>query len=277
MKTYSLLITSCDAFEDAWAPFFQLYRKFWNDSMLPTYLITEKKKFQYSGINIITTQVANQQIKKLTWAQTVIYSLKQVPGDIVLMFMDDFFITEPVNIQMIDESAARLEKSISLDAIYLTANGPTDCSFISSGEQFCKVNQFSRYKVSMQACLWKKKTLLSLLKQNENAWMFELFGTQRAHLKKLNFLRVTNENGNPIKYINGIIKGKWTDKARNLFELQNINIDLQNRGFFTYQNKWAIKLTTLKAVLKSPIMFIYHFFVLPLIGRFIHVFLSARK
>lgn len=278
MKNYSVLVTSCDSFDDAWVPFFRLYHKYWNDTSVTTYLITEYKTFEYPGINIVNTLVSTSEHHRLTWAETVIKSLEQVHTDIVLMYMDDFFITAPVDIPFIEKAALRLQEDKNIDAIYLSANGPKDCKTFEPDETFCLVKQFSRYKVSMQACLWKKSVLLSLLKAHENAWMFEIFGTKRAHLLNLNFLRVSNNQINPIKYINtGITKGKWNPEVVEIFKKEGINVNFGKRGFFAYENKWVIKLTTLKTLIKSPIMFAYHFVILPPLSRLKYLKPSTRN
>lgn len=276
MKEYSLLITSCDGFEDAWQPFFQLYDAYWNDKQLPTYLITERKTFHYPGLNIISTQVNQPGEARLPWAETVIRSLHKIQSDMVLMYMDDFFVTDPVNIPMIDAAAAKLKAQDDLDAIYLSAAGPTHCAPLPGDDLYCRVKKFSDYKVSMQACLWKKKALFDLLQPKENAWMFELFGTKRAHSKKLNFFRVCKSADNPIKYINtGITKGKWNPAVVPVFKEHGINIDFSRRGFFRYESNWMIKLTTLKTLLKYPITFGYHYFLLPPLSRVKHLLRSA--
>lgn len=268
MKNYSVLITSCDSFEDAWVPFFKLYCQYWNDGQIQTYLITEKKKFLYPGVDIKCTQVNKESTQKFTWAESLLISLDQVSTEIVLLYMDDFFITQPVNITMIDEAANSLLNNKKLDAVYLSASGPLHCSRLSDNNLYCIVDQFSSYKVSMQACLWKKSVLKSLVKANENAWMFELFGTKRSHMRKLNFLRVKHAKDNPISYINtGITKGKWNKTVVPLFKQNGINLEFSERGFFEHTNKWMIKLTTLKTLIKSPASFIYHFAILPPLAR----------
>ena len=41
MKSYSIIINTCDKFEDCWDPFFQLWSTYWKDCQGKIYLNTE--------------------------------------------------------------------------------------------------------------------------------------------------------------------------------------------------------------------------------------------
>jgi len=267
MKNFSLLITSCDSFEDCWIPFFTLYENFWNDQDLNIYLTTENKDFKFKKFNVTPTKSSIAEKGRLTWAQILINTLNKIETELVLIFMDDFFIQKTVDSNRIDELSRLMEKDDSIDAIYLTVNGPPGCSKKSNHQGLLMVDQFSDYKVSMQAGLWRKEVILSLLNKNENAWMFELFGSKRAHLKKVNFLRVATSIDSPINYLNGIIKGQWTQEVISLFQKNNIEINFQVRGFFSIKNKWIIKITTLRTLINKPSAFLYYFFIIPIVSR----------
>lgn len=268
MKNYSLLITSCDSFEDVWSPFFKLYKKYWNDEELPIYIITEKKEASYPSLGISSTMVEVGKNTRLTWSEALSESLNKVKTDLVLLHLDDCFITSEVNVGFIDNVANIMLSDTSIDAVYLTHSGPKSCEF-ENGKDLLKVKKFSSYKVSTMSCLWRKDVLQSLLKPEENAWMFEIFGTKRAHLNSYNFLKVANKNLDAIKYINtGITKGKWNPDVVAFFEDNDIIMDFKIRGFFKVKNNFLVKLTTLQTLIKDPLMFIYHFFYLPPLARF---------
>jgi hypothetical protein len=271
MKNYSLLITSCDSFEDTWYPFFKLYQKNWDDKFLPIYLITENKQYNYPNINIVSTCVGSNPI--MTWSQTVIESIKKVKTDFILLHLDDCFIKDTVDIAIIDKVATRLQEDASIGAIYLTLSGPKNCKSNMDDGIFSTVNQFSQYKVSTMSCLWRKDVLLSLLKERENAWMFELYGTKRAQLKKYRFFKINNIESEPIRYVNtGITKGKWNKEVVDIFNQNDIDMDFEKRGFFEITNRWLIKWTTFKTLMKNPFTFFYHYIMIPPTARIKYLF-----
>ena len=51
MDKIALLVNSCDKYEDLWAPFFTLLKKYWNPEY-PIVLNTESKDFNFEGLNI---------------------------------------------------------------------------------------------------------------------------------------------------------------------------------------------------------------------------------
>lgn len=56
---YSILINTCDKFEDCWNPFFKLWSIFWKDCKGHIFLNTEYKDFSYPGLNIKAVKGAN--------------------------------------------------------------------------------------------------------------------------------------------------------------------------------------------------------------------------
>lgn len=49
---YSVLVNTCDKFEDCWNPFFQLFSLYWQDYKGTIYLNTEKD-YSFDGLDII--------------------------------------------------------------------------------------------------------------------------------------------------------------------------------------------------------------------------------
>ena len=51
---YSILINTCDKFDDCWDPFFKLWSLYWTDCSGKIYLNTEYKDYSYPKLNITT-------------------------------------------------------------------------------------------------------------------------------------------------------------------------------------------------------------------------------
>ena len=41
---YAVVVSSCDAYSDAWKPFFKLFFKYWSDCPFPIYLVTNTRE-----------------------------------------------------------------------------------------------------------------------------------------------------------------------------------------------------------------------------------------
>jgi hypothetical protein len=48
----TIIVNSCDAYDDTWYPFFKLLKKYWPNCKFPIVLNTETKKFEYEGLDI---------------------------------------------------------------------------------------------------------------------------------------------------------------------------------------------------------------------------------
>ena len=47
----SILVCSCDKYEDLWNPMFGMFFKFWEDCPLNIYLMTNNKKYNHEKVN----------------------------------------------------------------------------------------------------------------------------------------------------------------------------------------------------------------------------------
>lgn len=238
---YSILINTCDNFEDCWDPFFKLWSKYWNDCQGNIYLNTEYKDYKYTGLNIIPTQVCKKNNfplnKRATWSQCLKWALEQIDTDIVLYMQEDYFLKEKVKNELVEEYVQLMNENENIKCIHLT-----DQAVLASGKsKFSNLNNVEykqRYRVSCQAALWRKQELQILIREYEDAWQFEEFGSMRSSIIKHDYYVVDNDyvklnHFEIIPYIfTGIIQGRWYEETVPLFEKHNIHVDFSKRGFF---------------------------------------------
>jgi hypothetical protein len=260
--TYTLLINTSDGFQDCWHPFFQLYSTYWNAPHVPILLNTENiTDYTFPGLDIRCSAVQKKaklaEPRRLTWSECLNAALEQVETELVLYMQEDYFIEQPVLHEVVEEMANYLLNHPEISYVGLTHFGnmppfkPWD-----TVRKLVKVGNTS-YKISTQAGLWRKATLLKYLRPQENGWMFEIYGTRRAWRSQDIFLTLdrTKFNGNNpvILYTHtGIIKGKWHKNMPALFSKHGIEMDFTKRGFYT-PKFWLIrKWETGVKLLKEP-------------------------
>lgn len=109
----SLLIIGYDPYIDVWDHYFELLNKYWPDRPC-TYLATNLVVPTYQNVNVI---VCGEDCE---WSSKVHKALKKIPTDYVVLLLEDFFTTRPVN----GEKDERDEKGELLsDEIRLTPFG----------------------------------------------------------------------------------------------------------------------------------------------------------
>jgi len=259
----TILVNTSDGFEDCWNPFFKLLSKYWKNCNLPILINTEFKTFEYQNLNITASEAHKGALdRRLTWSECLINALHKIESPLVIYMQEDYFIEQEINSELIMEFVDLMIKDEEIKYIGLTdfgSKGP----FGSYKDNRLVVVGNNRYRISTQAGIWRKETLLSYLRAEENGWMFEIFGTQRA--KKRNELFLTanrslySKSNHPIiTYIHtGIIKGQWHEKIPSLFKKEGIDsIDFSIRGLYKPKPFLIRKIETASKLLKNPGRFI---------------------
>ncbi|SFG62156.1 hypothetical protein [Pedobacter insulae] len=256
--TYTILVNSSDNFEDCWDPFFTLYQKYWNVANVPILLNTEFKTGYRFGNLPIKCSAANAASpgRRLSWSECLMTALQQIDTDLVLYLQEDYFIEAPVNAALIEEMVKMMQANEEIKYIGLThfGNFPPFAPWAADGRVVKVLN--SRYRISTQAGIWRRDTLLNYLKPEENGWMFEIFGTQRAKLRNELFLTLNREAPPAVLYTHtGIIKGKWHPAMPALFAKNGIAVDFARRGLYRAKPFLLRKLETGMKLLKDPFVF----------------------
>lgn len=247
IQTFTLLVNSSDGYEDCWMPFFTLLKRYWPEIDVPILLNTEKTLWQFDGFEIKCTQVQKKYDRHLTWSECLQEALLQVESDIVLYMQEDYFIEEPVNHQAILSLIELMQHNPEIKHIGLTHFGSHPPFKPYSDNRLWEISQKSRYRVATQAGLWKKNTLLSLMRPWESGWMFEIFGSIRASRRKDTLLTIKRDVGRPlISYQGtGIVKGQWSQFMEPVFYRENIKVDFKKRGFYNDATPSIIRRTKL--------------------------------
>lgn len=259
MNNLTIFINSSDGFEDCWDPFFKLFKKYWPNCNYPILLNTEIKDYSYDGLNIKATKVSSQDLsKKLTWSECLILALEQIETPFVLYMQEDYFLDTEVNKSHIDDFIQLMLQKIDIAYIGLTNNGNYPPFKISEVDnRLFEVSAKGKYRISTQAGIWRKEVIKSYLLPHENGWMFEIFGTLRAHKRRELFLTINREyyfNKPIISYtLTGIIKSKWHENIPTLFKDNGIYIDYNKRGFYKEKNVFSRKIETAARLFKNPL------------------------
>lgn len=227
----SVVVCSCDKYEDTWLPFFTLYKKYFNLNV-PIWLNTESKSYSSEGLEIQSLCIHNNNTP---WGKRFRDYLCACNTKYVLILLDDFFIRRPVNLQLFFNALDILEND---DRSFMISFGATpdpnniNCQYM----EYFQRPQFGKYKLNLQAGLWRREKLLSLVRDGDNPWDFEDYGNYRTFFLKDKFYCVKH-NGTVIDYGNngsiwGIFRGKWVDfDIVPFFESETINVDYNTRGF----------------------------------------------
>ncbi len=230
----AILVLSCDKYADVWAPFFQFFKKYWNDCPFPVYLGTNQKQFTFDNVKQIFSH------KKTTWSDELQTILLQIPEQNLIIILEDYFITKSVNNNEIIELVEIMEKEnaafLKLGIFPEKYNSLWPHTPLKKYPAIASINKGSKYRLCLQTAIWNKDILLKLLDHTENPWQFEIEASKRSNLIDNLFLTVIPDPAKKIVhgpityYCTALSAGKWMRGAIELCKNEGINIDTSNRS-----------------------------------------------
>ena len=220
----AILVTSCDKYQDLWEPFFTLFFRYWPDCPYPVYLGTNH--LRYDNNRVKTIGVGDDT----DWSSSFRCMLEQIPQPYVIVLIEDYLLTQHIDTTVIEGLITYMEdKGAGCLRLYPCPGPDLPCSDNPLGGE---ISKGADYRLSLQAAIWNKQTLLELLRDGESAWELELNGTKRTNDLDVPFLCVTGNS--PIPYFcTGVVKGKWVREAVELCEKEGIEVDLTVRSVQT--------------------------------------------
>lgn len=163
---YSILINTCDKFDDCWDPFFKLWSLHWTDCSGKIYLNTEYKDYSYPELDITAVKGCERhhipKEKRATWSQCLKWALETMDTDIILYMQEDYFLKDTVKNEIIENYVQLMTEHSDIACIQLTDQAVLDCG----GSEYERLNAVilkQRYRVSCQAALWRKQELLEII------------------------------------------------------------------------------------------------------------------
>lgn len=255
----AVFVNSSDGFRDCWNPFFRFFEIYGGVlRSLPLYLNTERARFSYEGFDVRSTCVWPEgEARRPSWSECLTRALDAVREEHVLYLQEDYFLTQPVRDEVVEEAQALLAGSADIGVVYLSKNGPrVERSRPFSGS-FLEVCPPAHYLINTQAAIWRKDYLRSMARSWENAWMFEKFATLRARSTSRRILKVTPETveaGEVIRYVwSGVMKGKWKPECVELFRAHGIDTNFEKRGFYREGSLLKYRIEVLHKLFGRPV------------------------
>lgn len=227
MSQVSVFISSCDAYQTCWKPFCYGLRKYWPDCPWPVYFITNYLEPPCGK----SLKVGEEK----GWSTTQRKALEQIPTEVVLFVLDDYWIAKKVDTKSMVQFAD-LIVSKKVDRVHLS-NFLDEKKTVTPSNIDKRLNGYtkdSKYRTSLQIGLWRVSTFLDLLRDGESPWEFETKGSVRSQNSPYTFLNVKEHRyifytALANSHCGAVEKGEWTNMARNYAAKEGIQIDFEKR------------------------------------------------
>lgn len=249
---FTIMLCSCDAYEDFWEPFFTLLERYWPEAKnYPFILNTESKVYQREGWNIQCFQMFKPG-QKVSYGTRIIRHLDKVKTEFVLIMLEDFFFRSRVDQSRVDYyvNAIRTHKDITcFNFSCMEQPGIASEEF----EGFQELYPICHYRLNLQAALWRAKDMRKYWKPGANPWTWETYATRKTDCPKKKFYfyqenkNVLFDYGRKPGLSWGSVRGKWVrEDVEPLFEKENITVDFEKRGWFDEVAFWPEFINNLK-------------------------------
>lgn len=236
----TILVNSCDKYEDAWEPFFRLLKIHWPEcENYRIILNTETKVYNCGFLNVETICGGI----KATWSERLKVVLEKIDTEFILFSLDDFFLMSKVSTKSFDEAVNFISGDASVGYVGLKYNKThkfKDPNMVEPQEHFFdRTLTDTVNRINCNTALWRKDFLLKLLRMHESPWEFEKYGSYRSKRYNQKIMIINNMHGImppvfdydvEIKYGHGLTLGQWLPKNKELFDEYGIEVDFDNLG-----------------------------------------------
>lgn len=233
----TILMNSCDLYEDAWEPCLNLFKIQW-PSCPYNFVINSETKIYNGAFNKVKTICPGT--KTLTWTERLKYALDRINTPYIVFTLEDYFLLEHVN-EVIFEKAVKIMDDNS--NVGMVALSHTDKENLDTGEY--KDDDFYSRVIDQKCMIWcrmnlyRREYLLKLLKMHETIWEFEEYALYRA--RKLGYIILQQNNNSRecftfkvrIEEGYGITMRKWLPRNVELFKKHNIYVNFENLGLLS--------------------------------------------
>ena len=232
-QSVAIIVSSCDAFFDAWRPFNFFLKRFWNECPFEIFLLTNE-------IEIRSNRICSLRLgPDRGWSSNLLAALDRVRHPYVFYVQEDYFLTARVAEEQMANDFAEVI-GFGASALCFRARSRPDSGIQALNDRFGLVPIHSDGRTRCQVTLWNREALRSILRPGETAWNFEARGSARtSQMQILSYLRRENT---PIPYLmSAISRGFWMPDALALCREYGVNPEPRIRPVYSHHS-WKRKL-----------------------------------
>lgn len=242
----AIVVVSFDGYSDIWPVFAQGFNRFWSDRPFETYLVTNDAEPSFDKIKVVKTG------EEISWSRRLRTALSQIDSEYIILLLEDYLLCKDVD----NADVLRLVNFMKENsADYIRIAPIPRVKSDAPDNQPVPLPQDTLYGVNLQAGIWKKEYLLALADGDISAWEFEARQKNGAPTQiKGNCYAV---NYFPVKYLNGIIQGKWYPETVKAYKNLGIDIDTSKRGVMAKKDvikdklkRWIVRIVPPNTVRK---------------------------
>lgn len=163
-RSWSVIVSSCDAYSDLWPFFFHFFEKHWPQAPRPVYLVSNHKTLDRPGV--VSLAVGPDR----SWGETIHAALEKIPDEFVIFLLDDFFLDQTVPAGWVEDLVAQLDQAQG-DFVSLYHLAPNNRPLAPGS--LLSVIQARLECPGFHAGIFRRSYLMKLAAAGENIWRTE--------------------------------------------------------------------------------------------------------
>lgn len=168
----TVVVSSCDKYEEVWSPFFILFRKYWDDCKFDVVLNTESK--QYTDYEVKTINAIGK------WCERLNTVLDKIDTPYVLMCLEDFFLQGKVDSDEINRCTNIMNQKTNIACFYYKNIHcrKSEKTYYDKYLELQPTDDNNEYILNFQMGLWRKTVLQEILNimSDKSPWEIEVNG-----------------------------------------------------------------------------------------------------
>jgi hypothetical protein len=230
----AIVVVSCDSYRDLWPLCTAMIKRFWPDCPYPIYLISNLP-VSIGGLRNIAVG------PDCGWSANLLSALAQIEEEYVLLFLEDLILEQPVPTKRVLELVDWFSREQG-NCLRMNPNPPPDKPCNDLVGLLCRGEL---YRASTVMTLWRKEILRTLLRPEENAWEFEIRGSERSD----QFEGFYASNRRTFAVVNTIGRGKWSRRALKRIRRLGVKPDLTLRERLSRTAEWKGRMMEIRSAI----------------------------
>jgi hypothetical protein len=227
----TIVINTCDSYQDVLGIFFHALRDFWPDCPYPVVINTESNILGYPARVHNYRSSSGQD----DWGDRLRSTLDTIDTDFVLMLYDDFILDAPVDNKRLQAALQLLQSQAPAVVAYLI-NTALPLETTNTDSAFIRIRDKVDYRLNSAPAIWRKKALLDYTAAGDTPWAWEVFGSYKTWGDGRMFYSLNPELPDiyPYNHAKGgaIYRGKWVrEVVEQVTRQYTLKIDWSQRGY----------------------------------------------
>ena len=264
----TILVNSCDKYEDAWHPFFECLWLFAGELPYPIVLNTETKSFSSPHYDILTVNSPDSK----TWSSRLLNVLEYIDTEFIFFLLDDYFLKDTFDRERFESVIDYMNIHPNVGIVDIrprwaeseAENALNKERYKNIEDSFVERNENS-FNITCSPAIWRTSVLKSLLRAHEDVWSFEYYSGIRAKKYGIKVVRFYTRVPTIFEYDYqvwtgmGITSGHWLPKNKEFFDSLGIEVNFERLGILDVatideikkRNRLNIRLMAKKAIKKA--------------------------